>query len=233
MAGFWSRKWGEFPQREYQVWYSMILRCYDSRVPYYFRYGGRGIHICDRWRNDFMAFLSDMGPRPAPGYSLDRIDNDGNYTPENCRWATQSQQGQNKEIVCNAAGVKRDGRRWEAGMRAGGRRLHLGSFATRAAASAAYRRAARRRRIVSELSAAWAREAAALADGVASRNEGKLDRQLLDVLIRASRPPGYSGRKPPRHVKDQKARRKPTGGSRPRCGPRCGSARKSASARRS
>src|SRR5215470_3660284 len=85
----WSRQWGEFPQREYMIWYGMIARCHDRRSSSFSRYGGRGIRVCDRWRHDFMAFLSDMGPRPSPAYSLDRVDNDGDYTPDNCRWATR------------------------------------------------------------------------------------------------------------------------------------------------
>jgi hypothetical protein len=191
---FWARRWGPFPLDEYRIWYGMIRRCCDRREPAFERYGGRGIGVCDRWRHDFMAFLSDMGPRPAPGYSLDRVDNDGSYTPENCRWATRFLQSQNRDIVRNAAGVKRHRRRWNAGIEIGNNRMYLGSFETRAAASLAYRRAARRQRVISELSAVWAREASAAADGVASRDEGALDRQLLDLLIRASRPPGYSGR---------------------------------------
>src|SRR5262249_55897821 len=106
-----------------------------------------------------------------------------------------SQQSQNREIVRNAVGVKPHRRRWNAGIEIGNNRLYLGSFETRAAASLAYRRAARRQRVISELSAVWAREASAAADGVASPDDGALDRQLLDLLIRASRPPGYSGRR--------------------------------------
>jgi len=192
---FWSRRWGPFPLDEYRIWYGMIRRCCDRREPFFERYGGRGISVCDRWRNDFMAFLSDMGSRPGSGYSLDRIDNDGSYTPENCRWATRSQQSQNRGNVRGADGIKRHRKRWNAGMEVGSNRMYLGSFETRTGAKLAYRRAARRRRVISELSAAWAREAAALAQGVVDRYDGALDRQLLDLLVRASRPPGYSGRR--------------------------------------
>lgn len=83
---------------EYISWQSMIQRCYDQKVPYYKNYGGRGIAVCDRWRSSFEAFLADMGPRPA-GKTLDRIDNDGNYEPGNCRWATAKEQRLNQRAA--------------------------------------------------------------------------------------------------------------------------------------
>jgi hypothetical protein len=80
--------------RTYQAWLSMKRRCYNARCPNYARWGGRGITVCDRWRQSFTNFLADMGRCPD-GYSLDRIDNDGNYEPSNCRWATREQQMRN------------------------------------------------------------------------------------------------------------------------------------------
>jgi hypothetical protein len=65
-------------------------------MPSYPQYGGRGITVCERWRSDFSAFLADMGERPSLDHSIDRLDNDGNYEPGNCRWATRSEQQQNK-----------------------------------------------------------------------------------------------------------------------------------------
>lgn len=76
---------------EYVSWQSMIRRCVDPKAARYERYGARGITVCDRWRDSFETFLADMGPRSA-GTTIDRINNDGNYEPGNCRWGTKEQQ---------------------------------------------------------------------------------------------------------------------------------------------
>lgn len=80
---------------EYRAWVNMRGRCTNPRDPGFKNYGGRGITICGRW-DDYSAFLSDMGRKPGPGYSIDRVNNDGNYEPGNCRWATRDQQNSNK-----------------------------------------------------------------------------------------------------------------------------------------
>lgn len=72
----------------------MRNRCRNPKYPMYHRYGGRGIVVCERW-NDFANFFADMGPRPSPSHTLERINNDGNYEPGNVRWATTAEQNRN------------------------------------------------------------------------------------------------------------------------------------------
>jgi hypothetical protein len=80
---------------EYSVWADMLVRCHNPNHKHFARYGGRGIKVCDRWRNSCQAFISDVGTRPSRLHTLDRINNDGDYEPSNVRWATQKQQCRN------------------------------------------------------------------------------------------------------------------------------------------
>lgn len=80
----------------YAAWKGIKQRCLNPNSNVWKYYGGRGITVCARWRDSFEAFLADMGERPSPELSIDRIDNDGNYEPGNCRWATRAQQNNNK-----------------------------------------------------------------------------------------------------------------------------------------
>ena len=80
---------------EYKAWFNMKDRCFNPNTKGYPNWGGRGITVCDRWL-DFENFLADMGTKPSPKHSLDRIDNDGDYCPDNCRWSTKAEQENNK-----------------------------------------------------------------------------------------------------------------------------------------
>jgi hypothetical protein len=81
---------------EYGAWTSMIARCERRGWRDFRHYGGRGIRVCERWRRSYEAFLADMGRRPSPEHSLDRINVNGHYEPENCRWATRTEQRHNQ-----------------------------------------------------------------------------------------------------------------------------------------
>ena len=92
-----SYKHGLTGEPEYAIWVAMNGRCSNFFNPIYRRYGGRGIKVCDRWKSEdgFTNFHTDMGSRPSDEYSLERIDNDGNFEPGNCKWATKIEQARN------------------------------------------------------------------------------------------------------------------------------------------
>lgn len=84
------------PSSEYSSYRGMIQRCYDAKSIGYARYGGRGIQVCERWLASFENFIDDIGLKPAPRMSIERENNDGNYEPGNCRWASFKEQNRNK-----------------------------------------------------------------------------------------------------------------------------------------
>lgn len=86
---------------EFTAWHSMVQRCTNPKNISYARYGGRGIRVCDEWLASFLAFSRSLGVRPGSEYSLDRIDNDGNYEPGNVQWATRAQQARNNSRNTN------------------------------------------------------------------------------------------------------------------------------------
>ncbi len=94
-----SKRHGCRQTPEYATWTHVIARCSNRNGTSWKNYGGRGITVCQRWRTSFEAFLADMGPKPSSRHSIERRDNDGNYEPSNCKWATMKEQRRNTR--CN------------------------------------------------------------------------------------------------------------------------------------
>lgn len=139
-------KHGMYTTVEYIAWKNMKKRCYDKNYGAYKNYGNRGITVCERWLHSFSNFYADMGDRPE-GYSLDRINNNGNYEPTNCRWADKLTQSTNKRpsLVGRSGvrGVRRTDRKnpWSAHINFNKRYIHLGSYPTLTAATKARKKA--------------------------------------------------------------------------------------------
>ena len=114
--------------REYKSWISMNQRCRNKGHVSYHNYGARGIFICKRWKS-FVSFYKDMGDRPI-GYSLDRIDNEGNYNPQNCKWSSRDEQNNNKRIQkrnrSGMAGITKWKGKWRVEIRANNKCTYLG-----------------------------------------------------------------------------------------------------------
>ena len=140
-CGCLRRKHGYSQTAEYGSYKKMMRRCYDPLSENYGFYGGRGIKVCDRWRNSVEAFMADMGKKPQEDYTLDRIDVNGNYTPENCRWADPQTQQKNKRVCkkskTGVTGVIPYKDKYQANIRVDGRLHHLGYYDTVAEAAIA------------------------------------------------------------------------------------------------
>lgn len=96
---------GMFGTPEWQTWSSMKARCQTPSNRSFKNYGGRGITVCERWQESFDNFIADMGCRPSPDHQLDRIDNDGPYSPDNCRWATAKINMRNRRNTARYGGL--------------------------------------------------------------------------------------------------------------------------------
>lgn len=125
----------------YKKWLSMKSRCNYPNGDNYYRYGGRGIKVCDRWNDDFMNFYNDMNKFYFEGAELDRIDNDGNYEFDNCRWVTHQQNSNNRKKYKNKTGYtgvyfKPHMNKYVSYFYVKRKQIHVGSFET---AEKAYR----------------------------------------------------------------------------------------------
>lgn len=105
-CGCLSKKHGKCGTEIYSVWTGMKSRCYYEKNENYINYGARGIKVCERWKSSFINFYEDMGDKPSAKHQLDRIDNDGDYDPSNCRWVTPSENCLNRRNKENKTGFK-------------------------------------------------------------------------------------------------------------------------------
>lgn len=130
---------GKTGSAEYHAWQAMKRRCYNKKNKDYHNYGARGIKVCERWINNFINFFNDIGYRPNPEYSIDRIDSNGDYEPKNVRWANKITQARNRrslKIKSNQGDFKgiswrKDNKKWSARIGLGYKNINLGSFSTK------------------------------------------------------------------------------------------------------
>lgn len=110
-----NTKHGMSNSPEIHIWHKMIKRCTNPKDPAYKNYGGRGITVCDRWLGSFEAFYEDMGPRPHKDLTIERVDNDKGYCPENCKWETRKENNRNvRKRRDNKSGIA--GVHWHKGV---------------------------------------------------------------------------------------------------------------------
>lgn len=121
---------------EYNTWCHMKARCHNKSNARYIDYGGRGIEVCPEWRESFIAFYNDIGEKPSPAHSIDRINNDKGYSKDNCKWSTDTEQAQNRRIrsdnVSGVTGVvwREDIQKYRARITKDGKRITLGNYKT-------------------------------------------------------------------------------------------------------
>lgn len=121
---------------EYGIWSDIKKRCLNKKYSEFHYYGGRGITVCDEWKESFLSFYRDMGPRPSKDHSIDRIDVNGNYCKENCRWATNIEQARNTRIQKNnstgfrGVSFEKSKNRFRAYISVNSKRKFLGTFKT-------------------------------------------------------------------------------------------------------
>jgi len=132
MSSKYIYRWPQEKRRIFWVWAAMVKRCNNPKTHQFADYGGRGITVAPEWRS-FDQFLADMGMRPTPKHTLDRIDNDKGYQPGNCVWSTRGVQAKNKRRYTRndeslPSGVWRVGDRYRAGIRVDRKPIHLGYF---------------------------------------------------------------------------------------------------------
>ena len=123
--------------KEYNSWVGMRSRCHNKNHVDYYAYGARGVVVCDRWRESFVNFYRDMGPKPDATYSIDRIDVNGNYEPSNCRWASKSSQSHNQRQD-NIRGYDFIKGKYRVRLCIDGKQKTLGYFSTKEEASEVY-----------------------------------------------------------------------------------------------